>query len=235
LGALKEMPMKKKFGLMAAALLTMGGTALAGGTVVVVPARYNVMQVAMDIAARNGVTLVSYQGEATTAKPLIHVWNGQSWNFVALEDFQTGKFLTEKPKQTLVIGDEHMVPQVFAPISAWASQQETIATIETQPMLNQLGAALKFRSTDWQWYASRYNLKLADLNAPIRKTSYYDRPIGEPFTLKRRHTAQKTVEVQPPVPAPMPIEVSEPKPATVEAPSAEAPKVEAPAEPSAVK
>lgn len=214
--------MKKQLGLMAAAVLAMGGSALAGGTVVVAPARYSVLQVGLDLAARNGVTLVSYQGEASTAKPLVHVWNGQAWNFVALEDFQTGKFLTDKPQQTLVIGDERMVPQAFAPISAWAGQQQTIATLETQPMLNQVGTALKFRNTDWQWYASRYNLKLEDLNAPIRKTSYYDRPIGDPFTLKHRGTTHKT-------------KAPEPQPATVEAPSAETPKAEAPAESSAVK
>jgi hypothetical protein len=215
--------MKKRLGLLAAMVLALGGAAWAGGTLVVAPARYSVMQVAMDLAARNGVTLVSYQGEATTAKPLVHVWNGREWNFVALADFQTGKFLTEKPKQTLVIGDERMVPQAFAPIAAWAGQPQTITAIETQPMLNQLGAALKFRDTDWQWYASRYNLKLDDLNAPLRKTSYYDRPIGEPFTLKRRHTTQKSIEVQPPAPAPMPIEISDPKPATVTPPVVEAP------------
>lgn len=202
--------MKKQLGLMAAAWLAMCGAAPADGTVVVAPARYNVMQVGRDLAARNGVTLVSYQGEATTSKPLVHVWNGKEWNFVALEDFQSGKFLNEKPKQTLVIGDEHMVPQAFAPISAWAGQPQSIATIETQPMLNQLGAALKFSDTDWQWYASRYNLKLEDRNAPIRKTSYYDRQIGEPFTLKRRNTAQK-------------VEAHEPLPATVEGPQAERP------------
>ncbi|TAN36156.1 MAG: hypothetical protein EPN23_09355 [Verrucomicrobia bacterium] len=221
--------MKKQFGVLAAVLLGTNWAALAGGTVVVAPARYNVMQVGLDLAARNGVTLVSYQGEATTAKPLIHVWNGQEWNFVALEDFQAGKFLSEKPKQTVVVGDEQMVPQAFAPISAWAGQQQTIRAIETEALLNQLGTALKFRDADWQWYASRYNLKLQDLNAPKRKTSIYDQPFGQPFTLKHRGMTQKTSEIQPPAPPPAKTEAAEPKPAVVEAPVLETPPVEKPA------
>jgi len=225
--------MKKRLGWMTAAVLTLGAVAWAGGTVVVAPARYNVMQVGMDLAARNGITLVSYQGEATTAKPLIYAWNGLEWTFVNLEDFQAGKFLPEKPKQTLVIGDEHMVPQAFAPISAWAGQQQGIPAIETEAMLNQIGTALKFNNADWQWYASRYNLKLQDLNAPKRKTSIYDKPLGQPFTLKRRSAPQPTVEIKPSAPPPAKVDVAEPKPAVVESPVVEAPTTPKPAAPSA--
>lgn len=189
--------MKKSLGITSVALLALVNTAFAGGTVVVAPARYNVMQVGFDLAARNGVTLVSYQGEATTEKPLIHVWNGQEWSYVTLPDFQAGTFLNEKPTQTLIIGDEHMVPQVFAPISVWAGKQLAITSVLTPDILNKAGNALKFRTEDWQWFAGRYSMKVQDINAPIRKTSIYDNKIGEPFTLKDKRVAPKAEMVQP--------------------------------------
>ena len=204
--------MKKRFGWLTATVMGMSLTVWAGSTVVVAPARFNVIQVGMDLAARHDVTLVSYQGEASTAKPLLHIWNGQEWNFVTLEDFQAGKFLTEKPKQTLVIGDEQMVPQALAPMSSWAGRQQTIPIIETQAMLNQVGTALKFHSADWEWFAARYNLKLQDLNAPQRKISVYDQKLGDPFTLKRRDTGPKATIVQPSELAPATVKTVEPKP-----------------------
>ena len=211
--------MKKQLGLLVATLWAASLPAWAGGTVVVAPARYNVMQIGFDLAARNAVTLVSYQGEASTEKPLIHVWNGKEWEYVALADFQAGKFLHERPARTLIIGDEKMVPQVFAPISAWAGKQQTIASIFTPDILNQAGTALKFRAEDWQWFASRYNMKAEDINAAERKTTIYDHKIGEPFKLKREPLTQKAVESQLPAQPPSP-EIVEPKPATLEPPVA---------------
>ena len=222
--------MKKYFGWLVPTVLGMSLTVWAGSTVVIAPARFNVIQVGMDLVARHDVTLVSYQGEASTAKPLLHVWNGQEWNFVSLEDFQAGKFLTEKPKHTLVIGDEQMVPQALAPMSVWAGRQQTIPIIETQAMLNQVGTALQFRSADWEWFAARYNLKLQDVNAPQRKISIYDQKLGDPFTLKRRDTGPKAAIVRPMEPPPVEVKTVEPKPVMDEPPVLNAPPTEKPAD-----
>ena len=201
--------MKKSLGFTAVACLAMLNTAFAGGTVLIAPARYNVMQVGFDLAARQGVTLVSYQGEASTEKPLIHKWNGQEWVFVPLADFQAGNFLSEKPTRTLIIGDEQMVPQVFAPIAAWSGKQQAIPTVLTPEILNKVGNALKFSSEEWQWFAARYNMKVQDINAPARKATIYTHPIGEPFSLKHRSSPAKAVETQPSLP-PTKIEIITP-------------------------
>ncbi|MCX7009946.1 MAG: hypothetical protein NTY53_22350 [Kiritimatiellaeota bacterium] len=205
--------MKKQFGWLAAALVATQ-VAWATGTVVVAPARINVIQVGMDLAARPGVTLVSYQGEASTAKPLIHTWNGKEWEFVALEAFQSGAFLTAKPSQTLVIGDEKLVPEVFAPMSAWAGKVTKIPSLATPDIVNAAGTALKFRSDDWQWYAARYNMKVEDINAEARKDSVYNHKVGDSLKLHRKDTAPQTVEVAPPAV----IEIKEPKKAETDKP-----------------
>lgn len=178
--------MKKYFTNAAAVLLVTGVTAWAGGTVLVAPARMSVIQVGLDLVARNGVTLVSYQGEASTAKPLLHVWNGTGWDYVTLEDFTAGKFLSAKPAQTLVIGDDKMVPEVLTPMSAWAGQVQKIPGVLTPEILNAAGTALKFRPVDWQWFSNRYNMKVEDINAAVRKDTVYKHKVGEPIKLRRR-------------------------------------------------
>lgn len=190
--------MKKYFGWMAAVWLAASTAAWADGTVVVAPARISVMQVGMDLAARYGVTLVSYQGEASTANPLLHLWNGTSWEFLSLDEFVSGKFLAAKPTQTLVIGDEKFVPEVFAPMSAWAGKLQKIPALGTADILNTAGQALKFRAADWQWFSARYNMKVEDLNTALRQDSIYKHKVGEPLTLRRRDEAKKTTTGVPP-------------------------------------
>lgn len=207
-----------------AALMTAGSLAWAGGTVVVAPARINIIQVGMDLVERHGVTLVSYQGEAATAKPLLHVWNGKAWDYVALEAFQSGAFLPAKPSQTLVIGDEKLVPEALAPMSAWAGKQVKLANLATPELLNGVGTALKFRAEDWKWFATRYNMKTEDLNAEVRKGSVYDHKIGKPIMLRREGPLSTTTSTPPPAI----LETTEPKKADAEKP-ADKPAAETPA------
>ena len=190
--------MKNYFGWMAAGLLTASVAAWADGTVVVVPARTSVIQVGQDLAARYGVTLVSYQGEASTAQPLIHRWNGQGWDYLPLEEFVAGKFLTAKPTQTLVIGDEKFVPEAFAPMSTWAGKLQKIPSLGTAEILNATGTALKFQREDWQWFSARYNMTVEDLNAAVRKDTIYTHKVGEPLTLRRRDAPKSSTTVAPP-------------------------------------
>ena len=207
--------MKKYFSWVAAGMLAASTAAWAGGTVVVAPARISVIQVGMDLAARYGVTLVSYQGEVSTAKPLIHIWNGTGWDFLPLEDFVEGKFLPTKPTQTLVIGDEKLVPEAFAPMSAWAGKVQKLPGLGTPDILNAAGAALKFRSEDWQWFSTRYNMKTEDINASVRQDTIYKHKVGDPVTLRRRGDAKKPATDTTPAAV---IEPTEPKKADTDKP-----------------
>lgn len=211
--------MKKLLVGSVAVLMAILATAWAGGTVVVAPARINLIQVGMDLVARQGVTLVSYQGEATTAKPLVHVWNGKEWEFVTLEAFQAGTFLPAKPSQTLVIGDEKLLPEVFTPMAAWAGKQLKITNLATTEFLNAVGSALKFRQEEWQWFATRYNMKTEDLNAEVRKGSIYDHMIGKPVKLRRHGTAPAGAT------PPAIIDPTEPKKPVEDKPAAKEPSV----------
>ena len=144
------------------------------------------------------VTLVSYQGEASTAYPLLHLWNGTGWDFLPLDEFVSGKFLTAKPTQTLVVGDEKFVPEVFAPMSAWSGKVQKIPALTTPEILNTAGQALKFRTEDWKWFSARYNMKVEDINSSLRQDTIYKHKVGEPIALRRHDEPKQSSSVVPP-------------------------------------
>ncbi|MBP7829625.1 MAG: hypothetical protein KA248_06880 [Kiritimatiellae bacterium] len=144
-------------------------------TLLVVPARYNVLQVAFDAASLAPVVLVSYQGDATTENPLLHAWNGSEWVYVSTDDFRDAQFLQVSPSQAILVGDEKLLPPVLVTsVGAWCPKTLTVPATDPAGLVNALGAHLDFSSRDWKWMASRYNMNLQDLNRERRQESWYD-------------------------------------------------------------
>ncbi len=145
-----------------------------GITMLVVPARYSVLQVSFDIVRQYSVILVSYQGDASSDSPLIHAWNGREWVPVTVSDYRNATFLQMRPSQTILVGDEKLLPSVMGAISAWCPRLVVIPEIDTASLVNQLGRLFRFGRREWEWYSARYNLQLQDLNEDRRRTSWYD-------------------------------------------------------------
>lgn len=149
-------------------------------TMLVVPARYSVMQVAFDLAQRYTVVLVSYQGDASSESPLLHAWNGKEWVKITMEEYSSASFLQVTPGEALLIGDETMLPPVLASsIAGWCPKVTTLPSIDTATLVNSFAKEFSFRKGDWEWFAKRYNLTLNDQNAEVRKSSWYDQPAYE--------------------------------------------------------
>jgi len=193
---------------------------LAGGayraediTLLVVPARYSVMQVAFDIISRYPVVLVSYQGDATTPAPRIHAWNGREWVGVTATDYVEANFMTITPGRAVLVGDDALLPPVMASISSWCPKIERAVSLDTAALINFFGHYFDFERSEWQWFAARYNLNLTVTNAPALQGSWYDRPYYEDeyFSSRPRKEREKNVK---------PAEVLAPAP--VSAPAAEA-------------
>ena len=159
-------------------LLVSSSMALTPGrvTMLVLPARYSVMQVAFDLAQKYSVVLVSYQGDASSEAPLLHAWNGKEWIKVSVDEYANASFLQVTPGEALLIGDEKLLPPVLASsISGWCPKVTTIPTIDTAALVNTFAKEFSFKRSEWEWFAKRYNLTLNDENAPRRNTSWYDR------------------------------------------------------------
>lgn len=169
--------------MMACALLSVS-VALGMGansrrlTLLVVPARFSTLQVAFDVLARENAVLVAYQQDADSGAPVLHVWNGVEWLGIGTDDFSSLSFLRTLPSQIVLIGDDDVLPESLADAAMSTSQTRVmqISSLDTAAVVNGLGQVLDFGGSDWSWYAARYKLDLADINAANRDQSWYDQP-----------------------------------------------------------
>ena len=145
-------------------------------TMLVVPARYSVLQVAFDALRRFPVVLVSYEGDAKTENPRLHAWNGEEWVRVSQEDYDQLNFLQVTPGQTVLVGDQNLLPaSLSSQLSSWCARVTTIPTIDDAALINELSKILAFSPSDWKWFSERYNLTLNDANVAKEQSSWYDR------------------------------------------------------------
>jgi hypothetical protein len=145
-------------------------------TMLVVPARYSVLQVAFDVADHYRTVLLSYQGDARSEWPLLHAWNGREWVYVSVDDYRDGRFLQRMPTRTVLVGDEDQLPPLLLSSTDWCPMVMSIPSIDTATLVNSLGKVYSFPPEQWRWFAARYNLTLLELNREDRRRSWYDGP-----------------------------------------------------------
>ena len=161
-------------------------------TLIVAPARYSVMQVAMDVLQRSPAVLVSYQGEPDSAEPRLHAWNGKEWVAVSMKDYREASFLQRTPDATVLIGNDDVLPKVLQDASTWSPRVDRVTDLTTSSLVNEFGRLLQWRTADWKWFAKRYNLDLKDESEPRRRSSWYDQPgplPDRPQLIPRRSSA----------------------------------------------
>jgi hypothetical protein len=197
-------------------------------TLLVVPARYNVLQVAFDAASLAPVVLVSYQGEATTEDPVLHAWNGSEWVYITMQDFREAHFLQVSPGQAILVGDETLLPPGLVTSAAgWCPKTMTVPATDPAGLVNALGVHLSFTRSDWKWIASRYNMNLQDLNADRRQESWYNQkgyrddwtPRLQSLPRHRRGRPGSAAEAAPAVESPAPGPVVVPPAEVIEEPA----------------
>lgn len=202
--------MKIAIWILAVAAVVLGGAAMPAAAqedavLLVAPARFDVMQVAFDVARRYPTVLVSYQGAPDA--PALHVWNGYEWMALALEDYRGGAFLQSYPGRTIFLGGDDLLPASLREINAWCPQSTQIPVLERHALVNAIGSYLPFTPADWRWFAGRYNLTLKNANAEkaeaARHETWYDdagKPQDAPpsffkyFTRSRRNASAAPIQ-----------------------------------------
>ncbi|NIP92271.1 MAG: hypothetical protein GWO24_01870, partial [Akkermansiaceae bacterium] len=116
-----------------------------GVTMLVVPARYSVLQVAFDILSKRDAVLVAYQGDPTSAEPLLHAWDGREWVYVTMEKYRDLGFLDLTPSQVVLVGDESLLPPSLIDASGWSPQVMNVPFIDTAALVNSFGQLFSFR------------------------------------------------------------------------------------------
>jgi len=145
-------------------------------TVLIVPARPGVLQLAFDLENMRDITIVSFRGKANSSEPLIHVWTGNEWKYVSFDDFCSLRFVGKAPKTAIVIGDDQTVPKALLQGMTWPCKVERLQTMNAADLINELDPYFKFSSREWKRLANSYGLKLEDVNAPKRAFNPYNIP-----------------------------------------------------------
>jgi hypothetical protein len=171
--------MKKVFSIvaltMALSFVTAGQSQAKNFDLIVAPARFSVLQVMFDVIARRPAVLVSYQGEAGTAEPLLHVWSGTAWNPISLHDLRELSFVQQTPTRAILIGGDDLLPVSVRDGLAWMPEVVYIRDLGNANLLNEMGRLMKWSKKEWNWFSARYNLNLEDEAAALRSSSWYDR------------------------------------------------------------
>jgi len=145
-------------------------------TLIIVPARPKIIQLAFDMAAMRPMTVLSYRGDAKSAEPLLHQWTGSEWRYVSFEDFRENRGLFPTPSKVIVVGDDRTVPPSLLQSMPWLCDVARIQTLQLAPAINQLDAIFHFKDREWQVLANHFDLNLEDVNADRRNRNPYDVP-----------------------------------------------------------
>jgi hypothetical protein len=182
-------------------------------SLIVAPARFSVLQVLFDVIDKRSAVLVSYQGEAGTENPVMHVWSGAAWNPLGLHELQELSFLQRSPDRAVLIGDDDLLPQAISDRLAWMPQLVRIRDLGNATLINELDAVMSWSDYEWRWFAGRYKLDIEDRAATKRKASWYD----QPGPLRKNEPARQPPvrELREPAPVPVTTRVIE-QPAVVE-------------------
>ena len=199
--------------LTAAVILGLGGSVLArspdarGLSLLVVPERFNIVQVSFDIIDKRPVALVSYRGDAASERPVLHAWTGDQWWPISLEEYAGGHFLVQQPTRIILVGDDRLLPKTLVEASDWGPRVMSIDTTETDELLNAMGRLLAFSRSEWRWFAQRYNMEIEDLTPAREEDSWYDQ-----MTRARQQPPRRHVDDPPLVPVPDKPVADEPEP-----------------------
>lgn len=192
-----------------------GSSVLAGArhnpdaTLLIVPARPRIVQLAFDLAAMRPTVILSYRKEARGVEPLLFVWKDGAWQYISPDDFRERRFVTESPRQVIMIGDEQTLPAMLEDEAAWGAEVTRFKTLNIADLLNGINPLLRFTDREWKWLAARYDLTLTDINEPRRKYNPYDIPRSK-LPLKTKAFEQGEGDTPPAVLIESPAKVSAP-------------------------
>lgn len=167
------------------ALTVMGGLVGRGEpvrrSVMIVPARHTIMQIAFDMVRLRGVSLVSYRESEAGDTLAAYSWDapGRRWIKVDAGDYGDGALFGDAHFVVLVGRDTKIMDGILE-AEGWSGPVREIPTMDIAPIVNGLNDIYNFNGREWRWLAARYRLQIEDLNYERRKYGRYGRPRSIP-------------------------------------------------------
>jgi hypothetical protein len=227
---------RKTFAAFLVGTVLMGfasGRALADRALLVIPARYSVVQFGFDVTRLRSADLVVYDTRGEKGALVLHFWDRQrgDWAKVSQDELRLGALFDDMPTRVFLVGsDRDVPPAVLAAATALGGQLVRVPSLRVVDMVNAVNDGLRFSSSEWKWLAKRHGLETVDLNADRRRYGRYGAPGAKAAPPAVPETAAPSV----PMPqgtieelAPAPIAVPTPAPV---AEKPDQPALKAPAE-----
>lgn len=142
-------------------------------TLLVVPARLRMIQLAFDMQSLRNAEVVSWSATDDPEAPGLNYWTGREWQPLTLAEFRSGSRLARKPQKVIFMGLE--TPAVLAEMP----NLPPIARFETfdpAMLVNNLDAFYSFSEGEWKLLSKRYGFVLRDVNAKVREQNRYVNP-----------------------------------------------------------
>ncbi|MFO7535626.1 MAG: hypothetical protein R6X19_08095 [Kiritimatiellia bacterium] len=142
-------------------------------TLLVVPARLRMVQLAFDMQSLRNAEVVSWRVTEDPEAPELNYWTGREWRPLTLAEFRSGARLARKPQKVIFMGLE--TPAVleestdFPPIARFE-------TFDPAMLVNNLDAFYSFSAGEWKLLSKRYGFMLRDVNARVREQNRYATP-----------------------------------------------------------
>ncbi len=146
--------------------------------VLVVPARFRIVQFAFDVAALRDAALVSYDDVSEGEDVILHVWNakGRSWQRISADEFSFGSFTKRKIGNMYLLSSGPELPAVVLTGASQAGQVSHIDSLNLMTVANSLNKSMKFKSREWKLLSERHGLQIKDLNYERRRWGRYGPP-----------------------------------------------------------
>jgi hypothetical protein len=146
-------------------------------TVLVVPPRYRVMQLAFDMVKLRKVLLVSYQVSPSSGALLMHAWNPHAgnWSEITSENLLSPNY---QGLGTVIVGQHADAFASGANVTGWAGAVKRIPSVLISDIVNGLDGIYRFRPHEWRWLAGRYEFQIDDTNYEQRRYGRYGPPNG---------------------------------------------------------
>lgn len=180
---------------------SMGSKAPQGLSLLLVPARPALVQLGMDMAAREQVILMTYAPDTGADQLFLHIWDGVKWLRVPQSTYESGTFVKNKTYRLLVVGEENqLTASLIEKALVWSPEVLNLGSENITELINQMGRLYEFDRRDWEWISQRYDLQLEDLNQGRMQGSWYDENKASDLPPSENPWKKQSHEVEYPTP-----------------------------------
>ncbi len=147
----------------------------------VIPARYTLVQLAFDLHQLRPITLVAYDNAAPLSSPVLHVWDRDRDDWILTEKLRIRSVLAKRDfAESVVVGTDPAWKEALGEIFAEAAPEMRLTDSSPAEIVNAVNRTQSFRPREWRWLAERHDLEIKDLHRDRRRYGRFGRPDDPP-------------------------------------------------------